>query len=136
MPLTLDDEACLVFFELKYFYNHAPMVGNLKTIKVWVATNASPDVPASMIRSDPSGEFKDIAISAEMGQIPGKQVALMDTTEIFRFKPVCKHACFEIIHMFVNCGNFGRHKCVQKEEIKVSQKVKTLLRDVADSYLT
>jgi hypothetical protein len=36
VTLPLDDEACLVLFELDYFYNHAPMFGNLKTIKVWV----------------------------------------------------------------------------------------------------
>lgn len=40
VPLPLDEKTCLVFFELKYFYNHAPMVGKLKTIKVWVAPDA------------------------------------------------------------------------------------------------
>jgi len=29
MTLSLDDESCLVFFEFKYLYNHAPMFGNL-----------------------------------------------------------------------------------------------------------
>jgi hypothetical protein len=69
VPLTLDDKTCLVFFELKYFYNHAPMFGNLKTIKVWVETNSSPGIPELLgkrIRI-PSGKFEDIAILAEVG---------------------------------------------------------------------
>ena len=45
VPLTLDDKMCLVFSELKYFYYHAPMFGNLKTIKVWVGMDASPEIP-------------------------------------------------------------------------------------------
>ena len=78
-----------------------------------------------------SGKFKNIAVPAEMGEVPGEEVALMDATEIFRFKSVRKHARIEIIHVLVNCGDTGRHKCVQKEKIEISQKVKTLLRDVA-----
>jgi len=76
-----------------------------------------------------SGKIKNIAVPAEMGEVPGEEVALMDATEIFRFQPVRKHARIEIIHVLVNRGDTGRHKCVQKEEIKVTQKVKTLLRD-------
>ena len=36
MPLPLDDEMCLIFFKLDHFYNHAPIFGNLTSIKVWV----------------------------------------------------------------------------------------------------
>ena len=36
MPLPLQNEPCLVAFQLEYFYDHAPMVGELKTINVWV----------------------------------------------------------------------------------------------------
>jgi hypothetical protein len=36
MPLPLQDEPCLVLFQFEYFYDHAPMVGELKTINVWV----------------------------------------------------------------------------------------------------
>ena len=82
-----------------------------------------------MIRT-PSGEFKDIAICTEAGEVPGEQVALMDTTEIFRFKPVSKHARLEIVHVLVNCCYTGWHKRVEKEEIEISQQIKTLLGDV------
>jgi hypothetical protein len=37
MSFTLNEETCLVAFQLEYFYNHAPMVGELKTINVWVS---------------------------------------------------------------------------------------------------
>ena len=37
-PCPCDDEPHFVFFEIENFYNHAPMFGHLKTIKVWVAT--------------------------------------------------------------------------------------------------
>jgi hypothetical protein len=29
MTLPLEDQVCLVFFELEYFYNHAPIFGHL-----------------------------------------------------------------------------------------------------------
>ena len=36
MPLLLYDEPCLVALQFEYFYDHAPMFGEVKTINVWV----------------------------------------------------------------------------------------------------
>ena len=37
MSFTLNEETGLVALQLEYFYNHAPMFGDLKTINVWVS---------------------------------------------------------------------------------------------------
>ena len=41
MPLPLQDEPYLVLFQFEYFYDHAPMVGEQKTINVWVDQEAA-----------------------------------------------------------------------------------------------
>ena len=43
VALPLYNEPCLVFLEFEYLYNHAPIFGNLKTIKVWVRRYAGMD---------------------------------------------------------------------------------------------
>ncbi len=79
------------------------MFGNLKTIKVWVVKMPRSDKTTFPVKNqDSSGKFEYIAIPAEMGQIPREEVALVDTTEIFWFESVRKHARIEIIHVFVN----------------------------------
>ena len=105
MPLTLNDKTCFVFFELKYFYNHAPIFGNLITIKVWVALEACIGEPAVHRHVLLSREFIDVSVPAAMGQIPREQVALVDTAEIPGPDPFCKSVRLGVVHMFVNCGD-------------------------------
>jgi len=43
MSFTLNEETCLVVLQLEYFYNHAPMFGELITINVWVSGGGARD---------------------------------------------------------------------------------------------
>jgi uncharacterized protein YwqG len=68
MPFPLYDEPCLVALQLEYFYDHAPMFGDVKTINVWVDQEPAAIKKENLIKE--SLECKSLAVHSDVGEVP------------------------------------------------------------------